>query len=144
MDSIHENSGNGKVRGYPLNGNAVIQNMVGVNLTGNVIPPIWYRKIRFPSGKPDPIAVTLLADIVYWHRPIEERDETSGQVIGYRKKFKADKLQRSYGAFAEQFGFTKIQVRNALERLEELGLIDRDFRTFVSNGTKLANVLSSV
>ena len=78
--------------------------------TGNLIPHAWYTALTFPSGKPDLVAITLLADIVYWYRPVVERDPATGQVLRQRKKFKADMLQRSYQAFADQFGFTKRQV----------------------------------
>jgi DNA-binding Lrp family transcriptional regulator len=62
-------------------------------------------------------------------------------VIEMRKKFAADKLQRSYGAFAELYGFTKDQVKDALKRLEDKGLIELVFRHPVVNGQKLGNVL---
>jgi hypothetical protein len=34
--------------------------------TGNLIPHAWYTALTLPSGKPDLVAITLLADIVYW------------------------------------------------------------------------------
>ena len=76
-------------------------------LTGNVIPQIWYRvfvKRDLKKPKPHLLAITILADIVYWYRPREIRDEGTGQVIGYQKKFRDDLLQRSYAQIAEQFG----------------------------------------
>ena len=75
--------------------------------TGNVIPQIWYRvfvKSDLKHPKPHMLAINILADIVYWYRPREIRDEGTGQVIGYQKKFRDDMLQRSYVQIAEQFG----------------------------------------
>ncbi|MFP1483844.1 hypothetical protein ACLB1S_19830 [Escherichia coli] len=36
------------------------------------------------------------SEIVYWYRPTEVRDEHTGALLGYRKRFQGDKLQRSY------------------------------------------------
>ena len=122
---------------YDAKGSAVLD-MVGLEITGNVMPAEWFNHIKMDNGKPDTNAIILLADIVYWYRPVEVRSESTGKVIGYEKKFKADKLQRSYGAFAEQYGFSKDQVKFALARLVALGVIDLDWRT-VHYGETLAN-----
>lgn len=109
--------------------------------TGNVTPKIWYKRILTSSGKADFKAITLLSDILYWYRPTEIRDEATGQVVEYRKKFSADKLQRSYEKFAEGFGMTKREVREALVRLRDAGLITLEFRTVKIMGQLVANVL---
>jgi hypothetical protein len=115
--------------------------LLGTFLSGNVIPHIWWKKILFKNGKPAYTAITLLADLVYWYTPTEIRDETSGKSLGYRKKFQADAVQRSYSQFKEVYGFTKRQTRMAAEILEELNLIKRDPRNFVVKGTSLNNVM---
>lgn len=113
-----------------------------INLTGNVIPASWWRHIRLPSGRPDQTAITLLAEIVYWYRPSEVRDEITGALVGYRKRFHGDKLQRSYQAFADQFGFSKRETTDALKRLRDAGLITLELRTIqTSEGLTLSNVL---
>lgn len=122
-------------------GNTTVDAIGQMHLEGNVIPHTWYENIRLSTGKPDLIAITLLSEIVYWYRPIHLKEEASGRLLGIKKKFKADALQRSYDSFVEQFGFSKKQVREAMDRLEQLGLITRDFRTITSNGTNLSNVL---
>lgn len=123
-------------------GNEIVDEMATIQITGNVIPQIWYRKILKETGKPDLLAITLLSDIVYWYRPVEERDEATGQLIGYRKRFKDDLLQRSYDSFAEQFGENKRAVRDAIARLEALGVVRRDLRTVVTaSGVRCNNVL---
>lgn len=127
-------------------GNAVVDQFGTMAFEGNIVPPSWYRHIRFPEDKrgtsrPDPIAVTLLADIVYWYRPYIPRDESTGMPLSPRKKFAADKLQRSYGALAEQFGFTKRQVTDAMHRLADAGLITLEFRNIMAGETFCSNVL---
>jgi hypothetical protein len=68
--------------------------------------------------------------------------KTTGQIIGLKKRYKADKLQRSYGSFADQFGFTKRQVKDALKYLESLGIIDLDLRHItIKDGRTIPNVL---
>lgn len=115
--------------------------MASLHITGNVIDLKWFKHLKLENGKPDSLGILLLGDIVYWYRPIEVRDEETGLITGYRKKFAADKLQRSYGAFADAYGYTKDQVKDALKRLEDIKLIDLDFRHPTINGQKLGNVL---
>ena len=67
-------------------GNKAVDAVGEMNLTGNIIPEAWYRTIT-KNGKPCSLAILLLADIVYWYRPTEHRDETTQNVI-YKKKFR--------------------------------------------------------
>lgn len=69
------------------------------------------------------------------------RDEGSGQLIGYRKRFRADLLQRSYQQMADQFGITKRDATNAVVELERLGVVRRVFRTLTINGQTVPNIL---
>jgi hypothetical protein len=113
-----------------------------MHLEGNVVPHMWYQHIKFDNGKVDLISITILSDIVYWYRPTYERDENTGRVLSIRKKFKADALQKSKKALADQFGLTERQVKDSLLRLESMGLIVRDYRTLTTaDGMKINNVL---
>lgn len=122
-------------------GHEVVDQVGSVHLEGNVLPTNWFNTFRLENGKPDVNAVILLAEIVYWHRPTVVRDEDTGQVTSVRKKFRADLLQRSYQSFSDQFGFSKQQVKEAFDRLEQLGVIKRHFRTVEANSQKYNNVL---
>lgn len=122
-------------------GNEIVDAMASMQITGNVIPQIWYRQIQKDTGKPDLLAIVLLADIVYWYRPQEVRDEITGQITGYRKRIAEDLLQRSYDQFAKMFGESKRSVQEAIVRLEKLGVIKRVFRTVEFNGSRYSNVL---
>ena len=121
--------------------NLIVDALDGMEFKGNIIPAAWYKTVLTPKGKPDSIAIILLSDIVYWYRPQEVRDEATGELIGIRKKFKADLLQRSYDQLANHFGYTKAQVKSAVVRLENLGVIRRVFRTLEVGGQKLSNVM---
>jgi hypothetical protein len=112
-----------------------------INFEGNIIPIEWYRHLRLPNNKPDLVSIILLSDIIYWYRPTTIRDEISSKIIGYRKKFKSDLLQKGYKDLEDLFGFSPKQTREAFIRLESLGIIQRIFRTIESNGTKLSNVM---
>lgn len=123
-------------------GNTIVDEIACMQFTGNIIPQRWYKNILKETGKPDLLAIVLLAEIVYWYRPIEERDEATGQLKGFRTRFHNDMLQRDYEAFANQFGENKRNIRDAMVRLEKLGVIRRDFRTIVtSTGIRCSNVL---
>lgn len=112
-----------------------------INFTGNLTPHTWYEHLRYDSGKPNLSAITILGEIVYWYRPVEVRDETTGELLGYKKKFKGDKLQRSYASFANQFGLTKKQARDAISFLVSKDLVDKELRTIQTEGVTLSNVL---
>lgn len=118
-------------------------NQIGkLNLSGNIIPSNWWQHVKLQSGKPDCTAIVLLSDIVYWYRPSEIRDEVTGELKGWRKRFHGDKLQRSYQSFANQFGFSKREATDALKRLREAGLITLELRTITTpDGLTLTNVL---
>jgi len=119
-----------------------VYEMGKLHFEGNVIPHTWYEHIRFDNGKVDLVSITLLSEIVYWYRPTYVKDEATGKAIGLKKKFRGDALQKSKKALADQFGFTERQVKDSLARLEELGLIIRDYRTIeVGDGLRLGNVL---
>ena len=122
-------------------GNPTVDAIGNFNFEGNIIPVNWFSTFKLSNGKPDVNAIIILSEIVYWHRPSVIRDEETGSIKGIKKKFKADLLQRSYGSFSDQFGLTKIQVRDALDRLESFGVIKKHFRTITVNNTKLNNVL---
>lgn len=112
-----------------------------LNFEGNIIPIEWFSEVRLPNNKPDLVSIILLSDIIYWYRPSIIRDELSGKVLSYKKKFKSDLLQKGYKELEELFGFSSKQIREAFIRLEGLGLIKRIFRTIESKGAKLSNVM---
>ena len=112
-----------------LTGNASVDAIATMAITGNVIPATWYKTITTASGKADLAAINILSDVLYWYRPSEIRDEATGDIIAYRKRFSADLLQRSYDQLAEHFGLSKRQAKDAVVRLEELGAVRRVFAT---------------
>lgn len=130
-----------KVEAMEYNVESTVEQIRQLNLTGNIIPHSWYSKIKFPGGTTDLLGIILLSDIVYWYRPMEIKDERTGKLIGFRKKFAADMLQRSISSFAQQFGVSKRQVTEALKRLEDSGLIIKEFRTVETTMGVLYNVL---
>lgn len=111
-----------------------------LNLKGNVVDHEWFNRITFSNGKPHIVAIMVLSEIVYWHRPTVIRDEINGKVT-CKKKFKADKLQKNYQQLADTFGFTKLQVKRACDLLTDMILINIEFRTIHVDGKVLNNVM---
>lgn len=121
---------------------SIVADKIGqLNISGNVTPAIWYKKITRDNGKPYLLAIAILSDIVYWYRPREVRDEYTGQLLGWKKKFKADLLCKTYQNYADFFGESKRSVKAAMDRLEELNLIARVFRDEIHDGQKFINVM---
>jgi hypothetical protein len=106
-----------------------------MNFEGNIIPQSWYQNIRMENGKVDLAGCAILADIVYWYRPSEVRDEITGRLLGYKRKFRGERLQRSYEQQGEMLGLTKDQARDAMNRLAEAGLLI----ITVENGVRFGN-----
>jgi DnaD/phage-associated family protein len=125
---------------FMKSGCKVVDQVGEMKIEGNLIPHLWYKNITFPSGKAHFVAITLLADILYWYRPTLVRDE-NGDVIGTRTKFKGDMLQKSYQAFSDTYRFTKRQVKEAVDFLVENHLLMREFRKISTSGMVLNNVM---
>lgn len=118
-----------------------VEAMKSIHLEGNVLPLHWLKQITFENGRPDTTAALILSDIVYWYRPRLVRDEQTGFILGYEKKFKRDLLQKSYSDYENLFGFSKKQLRDSFVRLESLGLIRRVFRTLHTGFGLQSNVM---
>ncbi len=122
-------------------GNKIVDKVGEMNLKGNIIPEAWYHTITNKNGKPYALSILILADIVYWYRPTEHRDEINDNVT-YVKRFNSDDyLQRSYDQITDKFGVSKKQARDALIALEDLGVIKRHFRNVNVCGMTLSNVM---
>ena len=109
-----------------------------MHFAGNIIPHEWYSHLRLDGGKPDLPAIIILSEIVYWYRPQRYLSEDGTQVF-LRKKFQGDQLQTNAAYYENKFGLTKDQTRKALKRLEDRGLIKREYREINANGIRLVN-----
>lgn len=122
-------------------GNLTVDAIGQMNIVGNITPNNWFKTIVKDNGKPDLVAIAILADIVYWYRPTEIRDEGSGSTVGMQKKFRYDCLQRSYGQIQAALGVSRSQAKTAVYRLEQLGVIEREFRSIDTTTALLNNVM---
>lgn len=122
-------------------GKEIYMQMKSICLEGNLVDNGWIENLKYESGKTNLNAVMILSEIVYWYRPTEVRDEFTGQVIGYKKKFAADKLQMRYEALGNRLGLTKRQVKDACDFLKEKELITVEFRTVETSIGKLPNIM---
>ncbi len=119
-----------------------VKEIGNINFTGNITPHKWFQHItKKETGRPYPLAALILSDIIYWYRPVYVRHETTNKIIGIRKKFKSDMLQKNYSNYAEFYGVTKHTIKRIFDRLIELGLLRRVFRTIIVNNLKLNNVM---
>ena len=121
-------------------GSETVNRMCRLQFTGMSFRPPGITQLK-KNRKPNLNAIIILADIVYWYRPVEIRDEATGQLCGFKKKFQADILQRNYQQLADQFGITKRDAVNAIVELEKLGVVTRVFRTVNIKGQLYSNVM---
>jgi hypothetical protein len=102
----------------------------------------WYKTLKSEKGNTNFLAVSMLQDFIYWYKWTEIRDENTGNVIAYKKKFKDDLyLQRSYPQLVEEFYSSKKQVYDAIVILESKGLIKRHFRDITVNCATYRNIM---
>ena len=94
-----------------------------------------------PNGRVNLLAINILADIVYWYRPMEIRDEMTGDVTWKKKFADDDYLQRNYSKICEKYNVSTKQAREALIVLETLGVVKRHFRTIETEMGKCPNVM---
>ena len=121
--------------------NAIVNAVGEMAITGNVIPESWYKTVVSPNGRVNLLVVNLLADIVYWYRPMEIRDEMTGDVTWKKKFADDDYLQRNYAKICEKYNVSTKQAREALIALETLGVVKRHFRTIETEMGKCPNVM---
>ncbi|MBO6309277.1 MAG: MarR family transcriptional regulator [Oribacterium sp.] len=121
-------------------GNVTVDQLGEMNLTGNLVPKQWYSTIQTKTNNPKPYhdAINVLAEIVFRYRPFQDKETGI-----YQKKFEDDLLQISYDELAEVLLIEKHTVRRAMNRLEELGVLRKEFRTVISKveKRKLNNVM---
>ena len=130
------------MRGICMKTENDIVNKVGkMRFSGNVIPEAWYKTIVSSNGRVNLLAINILADIVYWYRPMEIRDEMTGDVTWKKKFADDDYLQRNYSKICEKYNVSTKQVREALIVLETLGVVKRHFRTIETEMGKCPNVM---
>ncbi len=127
--------------GYLSTGNKIVDEVSKINFSGDIMPRIWRKTITKENGKPYALARDILSDFVYWYRASEIVNEKTLEIT-MKKKFRDDLLYKSYEQLCEEFGESKRVIRDALKRLEDLGVIKRLFRTVTcSNGMILNNVM---
>ena len=122
-------------------GHETVDRMANFAITGNVVPQTWYRTILRETGKPHLLAIMILSDIVYWYRPKEVRDEVTGHIRGYEKRFAGDFVQKSYEKYAELYGQDRKSIKRAFDLLVDLGVVKRFFRTIKTDSAPLTNVM---
>jgi hypothetical protein len=67
--------------------NEIVEQVGKIAFEGNVIPNEWYTHLRNENGKIQTNAALILADIVFWYRPIPIYDIKTGELIGRGKKY---------------------------------------------------------
>ena len=109
-------------------GIAAVDEIGKIHFTGNIVPDEWYGTIQKESGKPYHLAIAILSDIVFWYRPVEIRDEVTGKLVRWQKKFKGDMLQKSYKSYEKKLRESRRSVKEAIDFLVRIGAVIREFR----------------
>lgn len=129
--------------GYPIHPGEHAYNIAvelsSINFAGNIVPTNLFLNLSLDRNRrPNVNAIVILAEIVYWSRPIPY-ESANGVSPTFRKKYAGDLLQLNYGHFVDKFGFTKLQVKCAFKYLAQKELIWTEFRTVIMKGGRRAN-----
>lgn len=106
-----------------------------LHISGDVVPPEFFQAIKFDSGKPDLLSVLILSNLLYWYRPIKPRDERTDRANAWRQKFQGEMLSRTYQEWADIYGATERQARDACHRLQARGLLTISCKPCSTGGT---------
>lgn len=104
-----------------------------------VDPAVWAKRITHKSGKPHWLAILWFSKLLYWYQRTEVRNEVTGSFLGFKKKFKYDKLQRTFGHIAEELGCSEAESHSVVEALLRAKLITKELRDYPD--LKLNNVM---
>jgi len=117
-----------------------VRQLSAINFEGNIIPHHWYSQLKTDAGHTDLNAITLLAEIVFLHRPIQLTDRKGKPLL--KQRFRGQTLNIQVAYFVEKFGLSDNQARDALKRLEtKHGLISREYKTALEDGKRVSNVM---
>lgn len=117
-----------------------VSQMDQIPFKGHVVPSMWYKRLKFPSGLVHLPAIIILAEICWWYTPIEIKDNDTNEVIGLKCKFEGNKLRKSYKSF-ESLGLTKKQIVAACEFLQKENIIFLEAKTANIDGINRSNQL---
>ena len=123
--------------------NKTVEQFQELAFNGDIIPHTWYETplLKRKNGKPNMVAIILLANICYWYRPTVELDEATNTIVGIKQRFTYDKLRMFYQQWADKYGYSKRQVQDAIAFLKRAGLIIVELRTVrFEGGAPIANV----
>lgn len=115
----------------------VVEAIGDLHFEGNIIPHSWYQHPLLRSDakkrpKPHNVAIHLLADTVYWYRPMVIRDEITGRIIDRRQRFEAHRWRIDYQQWANHFGYGKRQVQDAAAFLKKRGIITIEVTDYIT------------
>jgi hypothetical protein len=89
-------------------------------------PHSWYREIKRPNGKPDQTAISVLSDILSRFEPQYQFDD-QGDIVGMEWPLKSSGIICEYEHIAHGMNFSLSDVKNAMDRLVEKGILRRSF-----------------
>lgn len=102
-------------------------------------PPVWAKIITHESGKPHWLAILWFSKLLYWYQRTPVHNEETGIFIAFKKKFKYDKLQRSYAQIAAEMGCTSREAKSIIDALLRAKLITQELRNY--SNLKLYNLM---
>lgn len=104
-----------------------------------VKPKVWNKTIVNDKGKTQRLAMDLLADLVYWHKPAKGNATNPKG----KKKYHGSKYQKTVAEWADEFNEGTHTIRRALRFLDnDLHVIKRSTENIKGkNGRISSNVL---
>ncbi len=130
MANSNSDSGAATAPAHAINlssGNDAVDAIGQMHFEGNIIDHRWMSapELRLKNGRINLPALVVLADLVYWHRPVIVRDEQTNIITAVRRKFRYDRLYKDYESWGASLGLTKRQTQDAVAFLHATKVIKR-------------------
>jgi hypothetical protein len=124
-------------------GNTIVDSVTQMRFEGNIVDHRWFLcdDLRHKSGLINGAAIHVLADIVFWHTAILDREHATQVVTAARPRFSGKEFWQSYEIWARGLGLTVRQLRDAVAFLHSKKIIKRrSGQIKLASGVKTNNV----
>jgi hypothetical protein len=146
MENFSTGSSAATQQGQPVGrstGNAIVDAVTQLHFEGNIVDHRWFLapELRHKSGLVNATAIHVLADIVYWHTAIIEKDHVTQVLLEARTRFHGKEFWQVYAVWAKALGYTERQIRDAVAFLHAAKIIKRrSGQIRLASGVKTNNV----
>ena len=100
----------------------------------------WRSRLLKKGNTPDKKLIALVELVIYWSQP-QKIINANIKEDKFTYKFSRDIWHTSYSDLSDKLGLSKDSIRRRLVKLEELGILKREFKTVIIDGCEYHSVM---